>query len=234
MVVWSHTDSGGAASVGRFHAHLLHASRHPLAKVARSPLARQHMLIERWAELASQGGGRIVGQVDFGSSSLQRKVCPRWAYELPADFPITFRQHEFHASGRIYCGLTNVFRNWKRPTVFWLNKHATIVDDELSESDVSAKGVLGVDLSANRVHGRIQVNIPELSGGRILEDLCELALQFRNLRVSEALPLQFCLASFSRIGLCGRSSGRLRGSLQLQPALLGFLRNLLLRLSTSR
>jgi hypothetical protein len=60
MVVWSHTDSGGAQSIGRFHAHLLLASRHPLAKATRSPLSRQHLLIERWAELADQGGGRFV------------------------------------------------------------------------------------------------------------------------------------------------------------------------------
>lgn len=38
MVVWSHSDSGGSQSVGTFHAHLLLASRHPLAKAARSPL----------------------------------------------------------------------------------------------------------------------------------------------------------------------------------------------------
>ncbi len=74
MVVWSHTDSGGAASVGRFHSHLLHASRHPLAKAARNPLDRQHMLIERWAELASQGGGRfLVLVIDEAQGMTQRE-----------------------------------------------------------------------------------------------------------------------------------------------------------------
>jgi hypothetical protein len=81
MVVWSHTDSGGAASVGRFHAHLLHASRHPLAKAARSPLDRQHMLIERWAELASQGGGRfLVLVIDEAQGMTQREWL--WLVEL--------------------------------------------------------------------------------------------------------------------------------------------------------
>lgn len=63
MVVWSHIDSGGSQSVGRFHANLLHASRHPLARAARSPLDRQHMLVEKWAELATRGGGRFLGLV---------------------------------------------------------------------------------------------------------------------------------------------------------------------------
>ena len=40
MVVWSHIDSGGTQSVGRFYANLLDASQHPLAKAARSPLDR--------------------------------------------------------------------------------------------------------------------------------------------------------------------------------------------------
>jgi hypothetical protein len=81
MVVWSHTDSGGAASVGRFHAHLLHASRHPLAQAARSPLDRQHMLIERWAELASQGGGRfLVLVIDEAQGMTQREWL--WLVEL--------------------------------------------------------------------------------------------------------------------------------------------------------
>ena len=81
MVVWSHTDSGGATSVGRFHAHLLHASRHPLARAARSPLDRQHMLIERWAELASQGGGRfLVLVIDEAQGMTQREWL--WLVEL--------------------------------------------------------------------------------------------------------------------------------------------------------
>ena len=81
MVVWSHTDSGNAASVGRFHSHLLHASRHPLAKAARSPIDRQHMLIERWAELASQGGGRfLVLVIDEAQGMTQREWL--WLVEL--------------------------------------------------------------------------------------------------------------------------------------------------------
>lgn len=81
MVVWSHVDSGGAQSVGRFHAHLLLASRHPLAKAARSPLDRQHMLIERWAELASQGGGRfLVLVIDEAQGMTQREWV--WLVEL--------------------------------------------------------------------------------------------------------------------------------------------------------
>ena len=81
MVVWSHTDSGSSTSVGRFHAHLLHASRHPLAKAARSPIDRQHMLIERWAELASQGGGRfLVLVIDEAQGMTQREWL--WLVEL--------------------------------------------------------------------------------------------------------------------------------------------------------
>jgi hypothetical protein len=81
LVIWSHTDSGGSQSVGRFHAHLLHASRHPLAKAARSPLDRQHMLIERWAELASQGGGRfLVLVIDEAQGMTQREWL--WLVEL--------------------------------------------------------------------------------------------------------------------------------------------------------
>jgi hypothetical protein len=81
LVVWSHTDSGGAQSVGRFYAHLLHASRHPLAKAARSPLNRQHMLIERWAALASKGGGRfLVLVIDEAQGMTQREWL--WLVEL--------------------------------------------------------------------------------------------------------------------------------------------------------
>lgn len=60
LVVWSHTDSGSAAAVGRFYAHLLEASGHRLAQARRSPLERQTMLVERWIELAAQGGGRFL------------------------------------------------------------------------------------------------------------------------------------------------------------------------------
>ena len=81
MVVWSHTDSGSSTSVGRFHSHLLHASRHPLAKAACSPIDRQHMLIERWAELASQGGGRfLVLVIDEAQGMTQREWL--WLVEL--------------------------------------------------------------------------------------------------------------------------------------------------------
>lgn len=81
MVIWSHTDSGGSQSVGRFHSHLLHASRHPLARAARSPFDRQHMLVERWAELASQGGGRfLVLVIDEAQGMTQREWL--WLVEL--------------------------------------------------------------------------------------------------------------------------------------------------------
>lgn len=81
MVVWSHTDSGGSQSVGRFHAHLLLASHHPLAKATRSPLDREHMLIERWAELADQGGGRfLVLVIDEAQGMTQREWM--WLVEL--------------------------------------------------------------------------------------------------------------------------------------------------------
>lgn len=81
MVVWSHCDSGGAQSVGRFYAQLLLASRHPLAKAARNPLNRQHLLIERWAELADQGGGRfLVLVIDEAQGMTQREWL--WLVEL--------------------------------------------------------------------------------------------------------------------------------------------------------
>lgn len=81
MVVWSHIDSGGAQSVGRFYANLLDASRHPMAKAARSPLDRQHMLIERWIAMAAQGGGRfLVLVIDEAQSMTQREWI--WLVEL--------------------------------------------------------------------------------------------------------------------------------------------------------
>ena len=81
MVVWSHIDSGGAQSVGRFYANLLDASRHPLAKAVRSPLDRQHMLIERWMAMAAQGGGRfLVLVIDEAQSMTQREWI--WLVEL--------------------------------------------------------------------------------------------------------------------------------------------------------
>jgi hypothetical protein len=81
MVVWSHTDSGRAQAVGRFYAHLLEASSHPLAKAVRSPLARQQMLIERWIELAAQGGGRfLVLVIDEAQRMTQREWI--WLVEL--------------------------------------------------------------------------------------------------------------------------------------------------------
>jgi len=81
MVVWSHIDSGGAQSVGRFYANLLDASAHPLAKAVRSPLDRQHMLIERWMAMAAQGGGRfMVLVIDEAQSMTQREWI--WLVEL--------------------------------------------------------------------------------------------------------------------------------------------------------
>lgn len=81
MVVWSHTEAGGTASVGRFHAHLLQASQHPLATAARNPIERQYMLIERWAALASQSGGRfLVLVIDEAQSMTQREWM--WLVEL--------------------------------------------------------------------------------------------------------------------------------------------------------
>lgn len=81
MVVWSHTDSGGAQSVGRFYAELLQASSHALATAVRSPLARHHMLLERWIELACQGGGRfLVMVIDEAQGMSQREWL--WLVEL--------------------------------------------------------------------------------------------------------------------------------------------------------
>lgn len=81
MVVWSHIDSGTAQSVGRFYANLLHASHHPLARATRSPLDRQHMLIERWMAMASHGGGRfLVLVIDEAQSMTQREWI--WLVEL--------------------------------------------------------------------------------------------------------------------------------------------------------
>lgn len=60
MVVWSYIDSGSTHAAGRFYAHLLEASSHPLARAVRSPLARQQILIERWIKLAAQEGGRFL------------------------------------------------------------------------------------------------------------------------------------------------------------------------------
>jgi len=81
MAVWSHTDSGNAQSVGRFYAHLLEASGHRLAQARRTPLERQQMLIERWIELASQGGGRfLVLVIDEAQGMHQREWM--WLVEL--------------------------------------------------------------------------------------------------------------------------------------------------------
>jgi len=81
LVIWSHTSSASSQSVGMFYAQLLHASRHPLAKAARSPLNRQHMLLERWAELAAQGGGRfLVLVIDEAQGMTQREWL--WLVEL--------------------------------------------------------------------------------------------------------------------------------------------------------
>jgi hypothetical protein len=81
LVVWSHTDCGGARSVGRFYAQLLGASGHPLAMAPRSPLDRQHMLVERWMALAAQGGGRfVVLVIDEAQGMTQREWL--WLVEL--------------------------------------------------------------------------------------------------------------------------------------------------------
>ena len=81
MVVWSHTDAGGANSIGRFYACLLHASKHPLAKATRSPLSRQHMLMERWYSLARRGGGRfLILIIDEAQGMSQREWL--WLVEL--------------------------------------------------------------------------------------------------------------------------------------------------------
>lgn len=81
MVVWSHTDAGGANSIGRFYACLLHASKHPLAKATRSPLSRQHMLMERWYSLARRGGGRfLILIIDEAQGMTQREWL--WLVEL--------------------------------------------------------------------------------------------------------------------------------------------------------
>ncbi|HDR9000096.1 TPA: ATP-binding protein [Burkholderia vietnamiensis] len=81
LVVWSHTDSGSATAVGRFYAHLLEASGHRLAQARRSPLERQTMLVERWIELAAQGGGRfLVLVIDEAQGMSQREWL--WLVEL--------------------------------------------------------------------------------------------------------------------------------------------------------
>ena len=81
LVVWSHTDAGGAQSVGRFYACLLHASKHPLAHATRSPLSRQHMLIERWHALAARSGGRfLVLVIDEAQGMSQREWV--WLVQL--------------------------------------------------------------------------------------------------------------------------------------------------------
>jgi hypothetical protein len=80
MVIWSHTNSG-TQSAGMFHAHLLISSRHPLAKATRSPLERESNLIERWCELALQGGGHfLVLIIDEAQGMSQREWL--WLVEL--------------------------------------------------------------------------------------------------------------------------------------------------------
>lgn len=81
MVIWSHIDAGSQNSMGRFYAHLLDASRHPLARSVKSPLDRQRMLIERWIWMAHQGGGHfMVLVVDEAQSMSQREWI--WLVEL--------------------------------------------------------------------------------------------------------------------------------------------------------
>ncbi|MBT2790153.1 hypothetical protein J7I88_05475 [Paraburkholderia strydomiana] len=81
LIIWSHTDSGSAAAVGRFCAYLLEASGHRLAQSRRSPLERQTMLVERWIELAAQGGGRfLVLVIDEAQGMSQRERI--WLVQL--------------------------------------------------------------------------------------------------------------------------------------------------------
>lgn len=81
MVVWSHTEAGAANSIGRFYAGLLHASKHPLEAATRSPLSRQHMLIEKWHTLAKGGGGRfLILIIDEAQGMTQREWL--WLVEL--------------------------------------------------------------------------------------------------------------------------------------------------------
>lgn len=60
MVIWSHTDSGGANASGRFYANLLEAAKHHLARSTRSPQERLNMLVERFEQLSTQAGGRFI------------------------------------------------------------------------------------------------------------------------------------------------------------------------------
>jgi hypothetical protein len=81
LVIWSHTDSGAAQGTGRFYAHLLQVSGHRLAQARRTPLERQTMLVERWIELAAQGGGRfLVLVIDEAQGMSQREWL--WLVEL--------------------------------------------------------------------------------------------------------------------------------------------------------
>jgi hypothetical protein len=81
LVIWSHNDSGSSQAVGRFYAHLLEASGHRLASARRNPLERQIMLVERWIELAAQGGGRfLVLVIDEAQGMSQREWL--WLVEL--------------------------------------------------------------------------------------------------------------------------------------------------------
>lgn len=82
LVIWSHTSSGSQA--GSFYSNLLHASRHPMAKAQRRPHQRHHMLIERWAELSAQGGGRfLVLLIDEAQGMTQREWL--WLVQLHSD-----------------------------------------------------------------------------------------------------------------------------------------------------
>lgn len=81
LVIWSHTDSGGSQAIGSFYARLLEASGHRLAQARRGPLERQAMLVERWIELAAQGGGRfLVLVIDEAQGMSQREWL--WLVEL--------------------------------------------------------------------------------------------------------------------------------------------------------
>ena len=74
LVIWRHIDSGGGLSAARFYSQILEASRHHLARAVRSPLDRQHMLLERFTTLAMQSGGRfVVLVIDEAQGMTQRE-----------------------------------------------------------------------------------------------------------------------------------------------------------------
>lgn len=57
LIIWSHSESSAA---GTLYSNLLRAANYGLAKAARSSAQRKHQLIERFVNLAFEGGGRFV------------------------------------------------------------------------------------------------------------------------------------------------------------------------------